>query len=678
MDFFESQDAARRQTRRLVLLFLLAVVAIVLAVYLAVVVAFSLQAPETGLSAFHPALFAAVAALTLAVVGTGSVYKTSALSRGGGEAVASLLGGRPVSPDTRDPAERRLLNVVEEMAIAAGMPVPTVYLLEREGGINAFAAGLSRDDAVVGVTRGCLAHLTREELQGVMAHEASHILNGDMRLNLRLIGLLHGILVISLVGYWLLRSGGGRGMSRDRRGGGAALLVFGIALLVIGWVGVFFGRLIKSGVSRQRELLADAAAVQFTRNPQGLAMALKKIGGLAAGSRLETPRAEEASHLFFSKGAPGGMFAWMSTHPPLAQRIRRLDPAWDGTYPAPAAAAEARRAEPATGGGPPPRRDPLEALRLPGLPAASGSAGGQGSPAAWLPAVLAAVGNPSAAHLRHAGALLAALPAELAAGAHQPSSARAVVAALLLSEEEAVRGRQLELATKADPALGEELRTLRSAARELPAEARLPLVDLALPALRRLSPEQYASFRALLGELARADERLSLFEYALHKVLVRHLDPVHSRHQPPRADIHSLRSHGPECSVLLSALAHAGHAGEDAAVAAFSRAAEELGEGIAEVALLPRRETTFSRLDRALDELSRVAPPHRRRVLAAAAACVAWDGQVTVQESELLRAIADALDCPMPPLLPGLLGGTAPGAAPSPRERGRSDTAGRA
>jgi Zn-dependent protease with chaperone function len=648
MDFFEKQDIARRRTRRLVFLFLLAVTAIVASVYLAVLLIFFFT--DAGVATtpdelFDPVLFALVATATLAVIGGGSLYKTASLAQGGGEAVASLLGGRPVSPDTKDPDERRLLNVVEEMSIAAGMPVPAVYLLEREPGINAFAAGLSRDDAVVGVTRGALDYLSRDELQGVMAHEASHILNGDMRLNVRLIGILHGILLISLMGYFLLRSGGARPVSRDRRGG-AALALFGLALLIIGWVGIFCGRLIKSSISRQREYLADAAAVQFTRNPEGLAGALKKIGGLAAGSRLESHRAEEASHLFFGQGTKGAAFAWMSTHPPLSERIRRLDPRWDGLFPSPRRrVAEAEAADAATPPQPP-RRGPLPPLPIPGLPETAAT------PPGWLAAVLAAVGNPSGDHLARARTLLASLPPELSEAVHQPAAARAAVAALLISEQEEVRSRQLELVEgRGDPSLSEELARLLPAAAELPSEARLPLLDLAFPTLRRLSPEQYQAFRNLLGELARADQRLSLFEYALHKALMRHLDPVFGLRKEPRVDIYSLRRHGEACSVLLSALAHAGHAGEGAVAEAFAVAASELGEEVGELSLVPRPETTFARLDQALDELARVAPPQRRRLLAAAAACVAWDGVVTLEESELLRAIADALDCPMPPML---------------------------
>ncbi|MFQ5793071.1 MAG: M48 family metallopeptidase [Acidobacteriota bacterium] len=341
MDFFDHQDRAHRNTRWLVFYFVCAVILIICSVYVAVSAAlFGFRERLHAGAAFAPwdlDRFLWIATATLTIVAVGSLYKIYALSEGG-EAVARWLGGRPIDPNTQVLKERQLLNVVEEMAISSGVPVPSVFLLE-ESGINAFAAGFAPADAVIGVTRGAMELLSRDELQGVMAHEFSHILNGDMRLNLRLMGVLNGILVIAVVGYMILR--GGRFSSR-RRDGGTAIVLLGVALLVIGWVGVFFGKLIKAAVSRQREFLADASAVQFTRNPDGIAGALKKIGGLVHGSRIDNARAEEASHFFFSDGAyrslgqkpPPSRLQFMATHPPLTDRIRRIDPSFDGKYPA--------------------------------------------------------------------------------------------------------------------------------------------------------------------------------------------------------------------------------------------------------------------------------------------------------------------------------------------------------
>ena len=343
-NFFENQDAARRNTKRLVLLFCLAVVAIAGMLYLLAVLLTGVEQPDpnTGQMVisplwWQPDLALGVAIATVIVVGGGSLYKIAQL-RGGGAVVAEALGGALIPPGTRDADERRLLNVVEEMAIASGIPAPPVYLLKDEQGINAFAAGFAPGDAVIGVTRGCVQRLSRDELQGVIAHEFSHILSGDMGLNIRLMGVIHGILIIGIIGYFLLRSSLYSGSSRrsnSRDNSGMAIVAAGLGLMVIGFLGTFFGNLIKASVSRQREFFADASAVQFTRNPGGIAGALKEIGGYEGGSILESPNAPEASHLFFSQGLRGGLQMLFATHPPLEERILRLDPNWQaGTRPA--------------------------------------------------------------------------------------------------------------------------------------------------------------------------------------------------------------------------------------------------------------------------------------------------------------------------------------------------------
>ncbi len=335
--FFEHQDIARRRTGLLIFLFCAAVVAIVLAVYTVVAlvnVNFGLMQPDVPHGQtrpepfWNPQLFSVVTLATMAIIALGSLYKISELSAGG-EAVALMLGGRRIHPLTKDFAERQLLNVVEEMALASGVPVPPVYVLDQEDGINAFAAGHRPGDAVIGVSRGSLDYLDRDELQGVMAHEFSHILNGDMRLNLRLVGVLHGILILAVIGYYILRGGVHSGGS-GKKGGAGAIFLVAIGLIVIGGVGLLFGRLIKAAVSRQREFLADASAVQFTRYPAGIAGALKKIGGLSRGSRINDAHAGEVSHMFFGEAVSALGLDWLGTHPPLADRIRRIDPSFDG------------------------------------------------------------------------------------------------------------------------------------------------------------------------------------------------------------------------------------------------------------------------------------------------------------------------------------------------------------
>ncbi len=643
-DFFANQETARRSTKRLVLLFCLAVVAITGTLYLlAVFIAgFERLDANTGdlvmsSSWWQPDLFVGVVIATFLVVGGGSLYKIAQL-RSGGAAVAEALGGARIPPGTGDPGERRLLNVVEEMAIASGIPTPPVYLLRNEAGINAFAAGFVPGDAVIGVTQGCVEQLSRDELQGVIAHEFSHILSGDMGLNIRLMGVVHGILVIGIIGHYVLRtshySGSGRKSgNRDKAGG--AIVVAGLGLMAIGFLGTFFGNLIKASVSRQREFLADASAVQFTRNPGGIAGALKKIGGYVDGSILASPNAPEASHLFFSQGLRGGLQMIFATHPPLAERIRRLDPNWrGGTRHAQAGAmpTAAFAAASLVGGGSEP--DPSAAAI-----AAPRSA-------------IAQVGQPSVEHIRYATALVKSLPAAVADAAREPYGARAVIYALLINPNSESRGRQLEqLARFGEPEIERVTRRLLPEIEHLEARYRLPLIDLALPSLRALSPDQYQEFKTNLRALVVADEKIELFEWALQRMIFRHLKPHFERVKAPRLRHTSQRKLSEPCSVVLSILAHAGSPFDDRINKAFGAGAAQLA-GI-EIALLPRERAGLRELDRALDRLAEADPSARQQILTACAACISADREISQAEGELVRAIADSIGCPMPPLLPG-------------------------
>ena len=664
MDFFEYQDQARRTTRRLVAYFVLAVVLIVVAVYLAVMMVVHYSMSDGLLEPFqwwNPQIFLWAVSSTLAVIVIGSIYKMYVLSDGG-EVVARWLGGRPINSNTTNPEERRLLNVVEEMSIASGTPVPSVFLLEKEEGINAFAAGFTAGDAVIGVTKGTMTLLSRDELQGVIAHEFSHILNGDMLLNLRLIGVLNGILVIALIGYGIMR-GTGRSSGSKKDGGGGAIILFGLALYIIGYVGVFFGRLIKSAVSRQREFLADASAVQFTRNPEGVAGALKKIGGLVYGSGIQSPRAEEISHLFFANGmaraklnlssgtpvrgrpAPQvhSSFNFMATHPPLPDRISRIDPSFNGIFPVVDLT---------------PKEIPADTDARKTAEMVEGTAASEATAAGGIPIIpeklTQLVGKLDEAHLAYAAVLLSELPSQLQVNVHEPSGARAVVLALLLSGDSQTRRAQFQLLHQfKDPLIAEQTLESSTLIDRCPPEARLPLVDLALPALRNLSPQQYQAFKGLVERMVQADQEIDLFEYTLTHILKRHLDPHFGKLSPPVIKYHSLGPLGKELSLLLSYLAHLGHEKPEEAQAAFEGATQVLEGSQAELTFHSHKECDLKSHGTSLDRLTLVSPPLKRTVLQASAACVSHDNQVTVQEGELLRAISDALDCPMPPLIAG-------------------------
>ncbi len=647
MDFFEHQDQARKSTGRLILLFAAAVVGIVLSTYALVMAIFVMgrqKMAESGevieaISWFQPELLGIVALVTLAVVGFGSMHKVAQLS-GGGQVIAESLGGRPLSPNTTDPIERKVLNVVEEMAIASGTPVPPVYFLENEPGINAFAAGFSSEDAVIGITRGCAEQLSRDELQGVVAHEFSHILNGDMRLNIRLIGIIHGILVVGLIGYFVMRtaffSGATRSRSSNDKNSGMPLIALGVGLMLIGFIGTLFGNLIKAMISRQREFLADASAVQFTRNPEGIGGALKKIGGFDKGSALESPNAPTASHMFFSMGIKSGLNALFATHPPLDERISRIDRDWKfkkGDIKAQAAASAATASTAGASG-------------FAGRSAAASSA----PPLLSAESAVASIGQPTEAHVAHAHELIAAIPSALVDAARQPYGARAVVYALLLDDEDMIRREQLErLFAHADQGVFGETRRLHPTIEPLPSKLRLPLIDLAIPALRALSPSQYTAFRENVDVLVKADKKIDLFEWVLQKLVLRHLEPHFTDARPPRATIHQLGVVEDAVAVLLSALSYVGARDADAAGEAFGIGADRAG--LNNLKQRSMEGVGLGSLDDALDQLAKLTPPPKRTLIHAAAATVAADGKITTGEAELLRAVADTLACPMPPLL---------------------------
>jgi len=643
MNFFESQDRVRKNTALLVLLFVLAVVALIIMANLLVMIVFGvidsqqLQDGGTFVRQMDWQTFVAVGAGVGIVVLAGSLYKIMELSAGG-KVVAEGLGGQLIPQNTQDLNQRKLLNVVEEMAIASGTPAPPVYLLANEKGINAFAAGLSPRDAVIGVTQGTIDHLSREQLQGVIAHEFSHIFNGDMRLNIRLMGVLNGILILGIIGYYLLYS---VSFSRRRRGGdrgAAAILALGIGLVVIGYAGTFFGALIKAAVSRQREYLADASAVQFTRNPNGIAGALKRIGGLAFGSKVENPGASEVSHAFFAQGVAGFMQGLAATHPPLADRILRIDPHWDGKFDYadwPESVHEKKQAG-----------DSQTATR--GAVAKTAAVVAAGTAVADVMTAIDQIGNPGQESLNSAYSLLEELPAAIKEAAREPYGARAVSYSLLLDKGQEVRARQLkQLQNHADPDVYALALALTPQMDALDIKFRLPLIDIAIPALKQLSLSQYKSFRENLTALIEMDSRVDLQEWSLQKILFNHLDGQFSRLAPTTARYSEPGKMKKETEVMLSAMAHAGARSDGNVEEAFRAAAETLGAS--GLALIPKDRFSASDLDLALEKLEKLKPSAKQRLLRACVSSIFHDRKASVVEVELLRAFAGVLDCPMPP-----------------------------
>jgi len=630
MDLFARQELVRRRSRRLLLLFALAVLGIVAAVNLLVWLFAGQVVASEGRAAIP--LFAFTTAATLLLIGGASLYRSMSLRKGGG-AVAVSLGGTPVPADTQAPDLRRLRNVVEEMAIAAGASMPQVFVLEDEPGINAFAAGFGGADAAIAVTRGALDRLNRAELQGVVAHEFGHILNGDIRLNLRLVGLLFGIVMLGIVGRHLLavrtRRAAGRGV--------AGVMLFGVALLLIGGIGQFCARLIKAGISRQREFLADASALQYTRDPEGLVGAFLKIAGVPEKGRMQAPEAEEISHMLFADGI--GFSGWMATHPPLLARIQALRP---GFKPAQFEKALDRQHLPPPSGL---DEDHARALAVvPPLPSeqtpfrVSPPAVGEGL-GAWQPA-----------DLERAVAIVAAIPEVLDRAARDRDEAMPLLFGLLFSPEPQVGQKQrFELKARMGARMDGQAADYAERVHGLHAALRLPLAMLAVSTLKRRAAGDIEAIADVCVALAHADGRISLKEYGLALLLRAELaeviDPARAWRRPQRK-LHEVEA---EAVQLLAALAHAGHAQPADAQRAFMVGLRHL---------LPQSAARYAppiqgvaALDEVWPKLDALLPKGKLLLIEALVASAAHDGQLTIPEAELLRIVCAVLHAPLPAAL---------------------------
>lgn len=631
MNFFDRQAIARRRSQLLLLYFAPTVVIIVLSVYAVTAMVIGEKGSrlfvDNGWQLDKP-LFGMVAGIVLTVILVGCLFKFRELS-GGGRVVAILLGGSPVNPQTTDPDERRLCDVVQEMSIASGVPVPELFVLRYEQGINSFVAGRSADDTALAVTEGALKLLTRDELQGIVAHEFSHILNGDNSLNMKMIGLLNGIISISLLGRMGLRL---TSKFNDFRvylflGGGSCVL------FAIGWFGSLLGDLIKCAVCRRREEMADASAVQFTRNPEAIASALKKIGGLALGSHLLASDTMGADFIFFGELTHSSPWGFLRTHPPLKTRIQLLDPSFDGTYP---------------------RIISWEAQERAKAHAALETDPQQSNPG-WMSAIpiIAATSRvPVPQHLQYAASLCASFEDRILTAARDPFSASALVFAALLSRTDSEKNLQLDEASSlTNPALLKQAVEYYPDVIVLSAGQKLALVNLVLPALRQLSRDQFASFAQTVKVLSESDRALTLFEFTLQKTLLRHLRYSYKAAPMPAIQYYAVAGLLPQCAVLLSMLAWNGSDDGAAIRTAFDAGADALKEPRQKLSLLPKEKCSLAAFDKALDLSSSAAMPVKNLILNACTATVASDGVIQEKEAQLLRAIADSLNCPMPPLL---------------------------
>ena len=555
-----------------------------------------------------------------------------------GSAVAELPGGRCVEPNTSDPDEQRLRNVVAEMAIASGSPVPEIYLLENERGINSFAAGHTRNDVAIGVTRGCLKLLTRDELQGVIAHEFSHVLNGDTRLNMKLMALAHGLFWPTLVGRVLVRGSTqapeiGESIFDEEEGHFyLPTAPIGALFLLIGSVSLPLVRLLKSAICREREWLADAAAVQFTRNPPGIEGALKKIGGLFKHGRLDTPLAETASHLYFADSDYDPWFSFLGTHPPLAKRILAIDPAFDGQFP---------------------RVKSLPPNQFERDQAYEQAVASTMSVARKYPEDLTGdMGSVTAERIRQAAAMRLNLPAEISQALGEPAGAAAVIYALLLGADPPTRDKQWQiLGLQTAPTMLAGVKALAPQIEALGDNFRFVMAEFAVPTLRRLESDDYIAFSQNLRQLIECDGAVELFEYALMKMVTRRLTATFGDGEEAERPYGRVTDYLPECAILLSALAYVGEEDEAKARADFAAGRAFLNALPEAVQFLTRSEWDLGKVDAALTRLVQSSLAVQRNILFACGKTVSADGHVTVREAELLRAIADSLNCPMPPFV---------------------------
>jgi Zn-dependent protease with chaperone function len=643
MDFFEQQDKARGLSGYLILLFGFAVLCIIISIFCLTSFAVGFERDLAALAwTFELAVISTIG--TVIAVFIASVIRISWLSQGG-KVVAESMGGQRLNQNTKDPLSRQILNVVEEMAIASGTPVPPVYLMDEQG-INAFAAGYSPRDAVIGVTRGCATKLNRDQLQGVMAHEFSHILNGDMRINIRLTGIIFGIVFLASIGRILTNvayiSGGRRRNGKD--GGGGALVILGIGLLIIGGIGGFFGSMIRASISRQREFLADASAVQFTRNPDGIAGALKRIGGYSHGSKLQSAGAQEFSHMFFSSGI-SNMFA---THPPLPIRIKRIDPNWKNAYPDTDKISETAS----------------QSSQLAGVSGFTGTSD-NGSRSQNQPQPQTGPNGQERSHsaqtflknegriddekLAHVRSLIASIPANLVEQAKEPFGARCLLFALLIDNQNLdARKRQAQMIEQqAEEGTLYQTEKIEPFLSNLSCEQKLVLVEESRPAISELSKNQFSVFQTLIVQLIGADESIDLFEWCLHKVI----EFDFGKQQYPR-QLHgraSIRSRISDCAVILGALSHYGQDGADPKPC-FNHGMQALDRS-GQIKLPASQDCGLSSMDKAIERLNKMSASEKRSLINACARTIDHDGKTTDIEIQILRGIACALSCPLGPNL---------------------------
>lgn len=643
MNFFSAQDKARRNTRLLLLLFIIAVATLIALTNILVAATLITIDSNSANSAIQQLnlsglvqwpLVIKISCLVTLIISSVVIFKWLQLNAGG-KYIAETLGGARLSPNTTNAEEKRALNVVEEMAIASNMPVPAVYVLPNEKGINAFAAGNTPADAVIGITRGAIEQFNREQLQGVIAHEFSHILNGDMRLNGRMIAMLSGITFIGTIGEIFLRSGGRHGAyTNTKRSNDARLAMLGAALLAAGWLGTFFGSLIKAAISRQREFLADASAVQFTRNPQGIADALKIIGGYDQGSKIINPKAELISHMYIANGVIGKSL--FRTHPSLQDRIFRIEPSWDRRM-------IGRNTK---------RYDDDNVVK------AVSDKQQQFATAATITAIAVAqntstntvIANTMAPSLANtARQKIDQIPEELNKLAHEPFGATTIVFGLILGDAADIVDHQLTIINHTGiSGLANKCLEIKPTLQQLPIALRWPLLELSLPALKLLSLPQYQKLKPALIQLINADKKIELFEWCVFQIFRHYLANEFENVRISKPIYKNAEKISGSYGVILSSLAYAGSSDKDEINSAFYRGANTAG--LYNIKLLAESNCSVKPFGKACQQLSNCYPLLKAKLLKGLVHCINQDELITITEREVISVIAAVIDSPLPEL----------------------------
>ncbi len=648
MNFFEHQEKARKQSRWIIIAFIAVALLIVVVIDIIALLIFSVQdgmssqAQTVAFSGiFDPAFLQAnsatllgTSAVTGGAIGLASLGKIASLRSGGGK-VARDMGATIVTPDTKDPLRRRLYNVVEEIALASGTPVPEVYVMENEPGINAFAAGYTPADAAVAVTQGTLERLNRNELQGVIAHEFSHILNGDMRITIRMMGVIFGIMVIAILGRKFLHASRYR-VSSSRDNSGMGIVGIGLALMVVGYVGLFFARWMKSALSRQREYLADASAVQFTRDPSSISGALKKIAAYDHSSYLRQD-AEEVGHMLFGSGYRSLMFA---THPPLEKRIERLDRRYDPNE-IEQLAIKLKKQE---------HREHIQAEEA-SREQEDKASGKKNSSFFDVDNLIDNIGNPTNEGIAAAAVLAASIPSSLSSPAHSLEWAPEVLFYCMLDTNEAIRDKQLLIVVAEMGDISErKIQHLLSTHGTVATEQRLPLMEICFPMIKRRPINEIENILNTVEQLAAADDTIDSYEYLITRLIKQYLFEAHI---PNRTRLHGnkrLKTCVHELTTVVSVLAsHGQHSGSSEGLQ-LAQKAFRAGMSVADI---NHTNLSFSddwqvRLDKAITVLDKLTAKDKSTVVAALARTVLDDGKVITEEHEMLRVICGLLHVPLP------------------------------